>query len=282
MNNVRFDFWFAGKGKHWPRDTSSHVFLGRAVDVIGKSMFGSDWGGPVDIILEYEPTFPWRPGARFPGDANRAHDLLAHHRPEFGRKRLKGSKATELSEEEWRAAEETVAKINKDNAPGIQRFEKVKREVIQQSEAGKLVTAVRPMAGGEFREIPPWWWNSEKIDVRFQMCQLNPGEPFGYGFAGNGFCWIFVIRASLDAYIGSLAPQVKQTVAVQHQCQQWLEQQFSRQEAEGWNKRQFQAAATEIFGSALSVRMFYRAWDTAVAKPGNELRRRAGAKPKLT
>jgi hypothetical protein len=279
MNDVRFKFWFAGE-RNWPRDTASHVFLARAVYEIGTSLFGDDWGAAVDIIQEFEPAFTRWPSERTQGAVHRAHDLLAHHRPEFGRTRRRANQRVRgLDPEEWLAADQVVAKLNEEVGPGIRRFQNIKESITQQAQAGKLVIAIRPLPGGEFREAPPWWWNSEAIDSRFQMCQLNPEEPFSSGFAGDGYHWIYVTRASLDGYIRSLAPEAKQTVSVENQCQVWLERQFALPATENWGKDHFQTAAAERFGGALAVRMFLRAWDAAVKKAGNESRRKAGRKP---
>jgi hypothetical protein len=119
-NEVRFKFWMSAN-KTWPRDTFAHVFLGRAIDEIGKSMFGNDWAGALDVIQDLEPTFPRRAGARTPGEKLRAHRLLANYRPELGRQRLalNAHRVDDLSAEEWLAAEEIIAKHNRERLPGI-------------------------------------------------------------------------------------------------------------------------------------------------------------------
>jgi bifunctional non-homologous end joining protein LigD len=43
MDQQRFNFW--GMQQGWPNDTASHVFLARAVDAIGKSLFPQEWNG---------------------------------------------------------------------------------------------------------------------------------------------------------------------------------------------------------------------------------------------
>jgi hypothetical protein len=45
------------------------------------------------------------------------------------------------------------------------------------------------------------WWNTDRWPVRFTMCQMNPRDPFGIGFAGDNYCWIFLTSESLEKYL---------------------------------------------------------------------------------
>lgn len=48
---------------------------------------------------------------------------------------------------------------------------------------------------------PTEWWNTEGWQNRFTMCQMNPKKPFGIGFAGDDYCWIFLTRESLEKFL---------------------------------------------------------------------------------
>lgn len=201
--NTRLTFWLQGS---WPRDSSTHVFLAGAIDAIGKAMYGQEWRGSLDVGLQLEPALPlWDMDGSFP-ETFRAHALLAKHRPELGRKPFKGAVhgVKELSGEEWQAAREVVKQLNKDKLAGVKRFGTVRQTIIRHAEAGTLHTASRPIPGGQYTPIPAWWWNSENLHPRFEMCQINPQDPFGNGFAGQGYCWIFVTRESLERLIAGL------------------------------------------------------------------------------
>jgi hypothetical protein len=81
----------------------------------------------------------------------------------------------------------------------------VQGQIIQFAEEEKLITAIRPVAGGDPVAVHRSFWNSERLTVRFHFCQMNPRDPFGYGVAGDGFCWIFVTRESLEKCVSALA-----------------------------------------------------------------------------
>jgi hypothetical protein len=89
----------------------------------------------------------------------------------------------------------------------IQQFEKAQKEIARLCESGELQTALRPEAGGQMTDVPAHWWNTERWKVRFVMCQMTAHNPFGMGFAGEGYCWIFVTRTSLDRFLlGAKSP----------------------------------------------------------------------------
>jgi hypothetical protein len=83
----------------------------------------------------------------------------------------------------------------------LRRCEVVKQEIVSRCESGQITSALRPVAGGSLMTIPRQWWNTENWRHRFIMCQLNPREPFGYGFAGDHYCWIFLTCESLDKFL---------------------------------------------------------------------------------
>jgi hypothetical protein len=261
----------------WPIDTPPYVFLARAVDEVGHTLFSEDWRPGFDITRKLHARLPvvWHAEPR---EHDQAYELIRRHRPNL--EAFKG-RPRKLTGVEWNLASVIIAELNRQEWPSVERSDKVKRAIISGAQAEKLCTAVRPVRGGQITEAPSWWWNSERISNRFSQCQLNPNDLFGDGVAGDHFSFIFVTRDSLTLFCKSLSPSdpVKQTIAIEKQCQDWLEQQFLRSEAEGWPKKQFQLAAAEKFGGALAAKMFIRAWNAATAKPGNEHRRQSGRKP---
>jgi hypothetical protein len=212
--NIRLEFWKNSIG--WPRDNSSYVFLARAVHAIGKTMFGAEWTGeePYLDLKQSLPALPLTSGSR----AYFAHDLLLKHHPEFGRQPLKWSRgpfgsmppSVKFTGLEWEAARAIVAKDHEQKMPGVRRFSQVKNKIIQLAEAGLLITAIREKAGGDPTPIPRVWWNSERIHNRFDLCQLNPNDPYGQGSAGDRYQWIFVTRESLMSCAGESGEDAKQ------------------------------------------------------------------------
>ena len=270
-----FEFWAVPE--KWPLDLPSHVFLARAINEIGQTLFPDDWRPLFDVIekkTEPLPEFIWRAQ---PHHHERAFDLIRKHRPDLEL----NQQSRRLTGIEWDLARSIISDLNKRESAGVERFDRVKLEIISGAQAGKLVTAVRLERGGPMMEAPSWWWSSEHISERFRRCQLNPNDLFGKGFAGRDFCLIFVTRESLAFFCQALrsAEPIKQTIALENQCQLWLEQQFLLPENKDTSKALFLKAATSKYGAVLGTKMFLRAWAAAVKKPGNEDRRRAGRKP---
>jgi hypothetical protein len=174
-----------------------------------------------------------------------------------------------------------VAEDHAEKLPGMKRLAQVQEHIIACAESGKLETAVRARVGGDFTTLRTWYWNSERLSKRFDLCQMDPDNPFGIYSAGDLHWWIYVGRESLEAQLSALSGTTKQSASAETQCGKWLEQQFKQYETKRWSKGKFQSTAVEKFGTALGKRAFQRAWDRAVAKPGNESRKAAGAKRKL-
>jgi hypothetical protein len=112
-----------------------------------------------------------------------------------------------FTEEEWATAYSIVTRDHEAKRPALQRFARVREQIIQLAESKELITALRATAGGDPIAIPRSWWNSERLSVRFDYCQMNPQKPFDIGIAGDGYCWIFVTRESLRQCLVALAPQ---------------------------------------------------------------------------
>ncbi|MDA9545629.1 hypothetical protein ACM43_14560 [Bradyrhizobium sp. CCBAU 45321] len=192
--SMRAEFWKKSLG--WPNDDTSYVFLGRAVHVIGKSMFGSDWTGDEPCLdpLPKLTVFPERSGWR----ARLVHDLLVKHHPEYNRQPLKPyQQSFEFSGKEWMDAVTIVERLRQEQAPRLRRLIEVQDRIMQLAEASFLITAIREKAGGDPQPIPRRWWNSERIRDRFDLCQLRPDDPYNLGIGSDPFQWIFVSRESL-------------------------------------------------------------------------------------
>jgi hypothetical protein len=81
----------------------------------------------------------------------------------------------------------------------------VVQAIAAQCEAGTLVAAVRPKAGGEMTKLEQHHWNCEGFSRRFDRCDMSLDRPFEIV---GGSCrpdWIYIDRASLDGYLSRLA-----------------------------------------------------------------------------
>ena len=142
------------------------------------------------------------------GELAEARNLLRNYRPELELAPInEGSKhvpaKVKLTSEQWRIARAISRNLCEEARPALTRRLSAEAEIVQQCEAKELISAYRPERGGALTLIPPEWWNTESNHNRFVMCQINPRDPFGNGFAGENFAWIFVTRESLDRYVTS-------------------------------------------------------------------------------
>ena len=208
MSNPRVDFW---KAPHsWPRDSRSHVFLARAINLIGTAKFREAWTGSEGTTELYQalPVAPMAAG----GSEYFAHNLLMRHRPDFNRMPLNWHRTpfgtipptVQFTAEEWAAAHELVAQNHAQHGPALARFSAVVSQIASLAEEGRLHTAWRTKQGGEYREIPQEHWNTERFAQRFDFCQIQPFKPFELGSAGDLYCLIFVTRDSLESVIAGL------------------------------------------------------------------------------
>ena len=66
------EFW--ARPHTWPRDPHGYVFLARAVEEIGRAMFGEEWTGK-EVTTEHVRSLPYQAQGTV-GDASYAHDVL--------------------------------------------------------------------------------------------------------------------------------------------------------------------------------------------------------------
>jgi hypothetical protein len=166
---------------------------------MGKSLFGAEWTSG-ETCVELMQSLPMQKLEGSGGHQHFANELLVRHHPEFGRKLPRRSvtissgfsampASFSFTDEEWAAAYSIVARDHEAKRSALQRFAGVQEQIIQLAESEKLITAFRPTAGGDPIAVPRSWWNSERLSVRFDYCQMNPKKPFDIGVAGDGYCW---------------------------------------------------------------------------------------------
>jgi hypothetical protein len=271
-------FW--AKRSAWPHDPAGYVFLARALDEIGRAKFGNEWTGK-ESITESVSLLPLIPELARPYEKEQAHKALVTKRPEFQRQPVRygryGPAKIMFTSEEWAAARATVQHEHDTRLPALQRLAAVQKEIVKRCEAGELVSAIRPVAGGAMREVPRDWWNTEKWHSRFVMCQLNPRKPFELGIAGDNYCWIFVTRQSLDAYLRSRASAMR-TTTVGGETAAMAELARMLRENENLGRDEARRICVSKFN--VSQRGFWRIWPRARENAGLPPQARAGRKPK--
>jgi hypothetical protein len=183
------DFWQDQTA--WPRDTQERVFLGRAVNQLGRALFGEEWTGEEPGIK----TFSY---FKIVTDSRATNNFIARYLPQFRRREYHGSMAPpptgydghspkfKFSEGELQEMELFIERHNETVPPAKERFKKVQDTIADGAVSGKLGTSFRAVAGGDFSPIPVSWWNTERLGQRFASCLINPNDPFGAG-GGLGF-----------------------------------------------------------------------------------------------
>lgn len=227
--NRNMAFWTIKTG--WPDDAYGYAFLGRAVNLVGKHLFGDAWTGeepcapaPYGFWKEFNgvplPTHPLGRDGMSNADKEAAHRLLALHRPEFNRSPVIeyghfGPIIPDFSPDEWLAAVELAKEENKTRNDARRRRNDTFNLLKEAMRDGQIAFALLPLKGGRFSEnCDHSWWNTTDVASRFYMCQMNPDDPFGIGVAGDKYMHIFVRGDQLQALVqpqtnsGSQSPPV--------------------------------------------------------------------------
>jgi hypothetical protein len=282
------EFW--ARPHAWPRDPHGYIFLARAVEEIGRAIFGADWTGK-EVTTELVRSLPDQHEASG-SDALYAHEVLMklpQHAKQLPKpeslppslnnlarqtRRAVIFRPESFTREQWSAAQAAIRCQQEERAPAWRRLSTVQLKIVTLCESGELKSAVRRTAGGAMRSVSRDCWNTERWYDRFTVCQLNPNKPFGLGFAGDDYCWIFLTRESLDRYLQKVSPPstAGQEKAALSELKRMLEvnANLSRDEAR-------QHLETKV---RIGTRAFQRIWPRAreaaglspVAAPGRKSR----------
>jgi hypothetical protein len=168
---------------------------------------------PTLSAIKFDPQF-WRHPERWPHDPLN-YVFLARAFQQIGRARY-GDEWTDLyiepEEPPYDCDEAADEQYDRDCEEAELKFENmhasIARAIVEQSELGKLVTALRHRAGGRMNALDPDFWNTEYFGPRFFRCQMSLDQPFeDPARVSVGSCyWIYVTRASLDCYIRGGSP----------------------------------------------------------------------------
>jgi hypothetical protein len=198
----------------WPRNPHGYVFLGEAIDQIGRATF-QDWTGaePDTEDVPLLPTLLKEADHWAKGHADR---LLSKHCPHLPSRVFSDPQFTD---EQWGIAVELARRIHDERQPSLARLCRVHDEILTACEAGVLTTAVRER-DGDMRESPRKWWNGAGLETRLKRCKLNPDDPFGASRMmpkEDVYLWIFVTAGSLNlllSRLGDVSAPSDQTVAI--------------------------------------------------------------------
>lgn len=205
MTDTVANFWL--KIKPWPIEAPGYVFLARAVNDYGKHLYGTLWTG-TEPIPKYNllPEFTQENAPPLkssdPWIIRRFNDLLARKSPNSSRwvSALRPAiSPPPLTSEEWREALKLAREEDAPLAASLKRMQVVVAALRTELVAGNLLSFVRPKKGGPFSgPLHSWVWNTENLQNRFALCQMNPADPFSNGFAGDAYQYVYVDAAGLQ------------------------------------------------------------------------------------
>ncbi|RWO54143.1 hypothetical protein [Mesorhizobium sp.] len=200
----------------WPIEVQGHVLLATAVLEVGRLLF-PDWSGDEPSLWFVPALDGSRPYFADGHDAIYAGCLLAQYRPELFAQ-ICSRKASRLLPEDWFAAEEIYrTHIEAPRALATKKMMAIHRRMTAALANGELASATR--TEGRFCLIPPAHWVDESVAyARFIESQMDPTRPDIQNwptiyqtppFASRptlvpGNDWIFVTRASLQAFLAAL------------------------------------------------------------------------------
>jgi hypothetical protein len=137
---VKLDYSFWDHPENWPHDRPSHVFLARAVDQVGRTMFGDHWN--TLEITDPEPDLP---------DDDAIEAIWDQHEVESDRYDEAYEKAEGAREE---------------------RRTKIYRMIAEQSELDYLKT-FSLQQNGRMSQIKSYYWNADDFQDLFRKCKIS-------------------------------------------------------------------------------------------------------------
>lgn len=192
----RYIFW----SQHWtwPESPDEFCFLGEAVHMVGKLIYGEQWSGDeplapwIDVLPEFLSIETDQRHLRY------ACLLLVENSQSY-RLRCVSPTSPMPTADEW--AEAVV--LSKQQAlvseQAFGRFLDVCRRLTFDFRRGHLLTALRPFGGGTIEPVGKDGWNTENWMNRFFTCQIDVESPFSPDVVPNGGHYIFVERSLLVA-----------------------------------------------------------------------------------
>ena len=240
-----YQFW--RRDDLWP-PALGYVFLASVVQQIGKALFGDEW-------LESDPYAELyrdpRPGETY-SLADR-YELPTSSNPQGGRPLKLNPTDAE------RAA----------NRAAVERLETIRRYISDAGLTGKLVFGTRPVAGGAVVPLPPIVWQSENIRWRFYFCKIDPLNPYGNAFDGDGLHYLFITAESLKRFLEDVQRRAASEKAPsahitgEAACEQWLTAEVKESPYRPSKPRDEYKREALLRFKGLSTNGFTRAWAAA-------------------
>jgi hypothetical protein len=197
----RIAFW--SNPAKWPDDVPpEHIFLGRAVNIMGGVVFGTDWTGR-EASVELAVPLPEELHAFVQSvDLLRGCRLLFDHHPPYFTRCPSLNVFARLpipTDCEWARAVEINRQIADRRQAEFNRFNEVCSRLANAFKQGTILTATRDVVGGLMVSQDRWFWNTENFWWRFATCRVDLLAPYHAAPTVIGGDYLFVDQASLNA-----------------------------------------------------------------------------------
>ncbi|MGE6743313.1 hypothetical protein ACQKGC_23865 [Allorhizobium pseudoryzae] len=208
--------WNQEPTSNWPIDFGRYIFIGRAVQKVGRALFGHEW---TDAAPSQSQTPEFRRKRRLTVD-DLWHNwqiikaLLSEEELATITKAPYFSRPPVISAEVWSIA---IPRLNETKLP-FQRYKDVQSQMLEWFRSGAVRTGIRAHRGGEIVEADSSLWNSEDLSFRFDYGKLDANRPFEPvdGLPPETLSWIFVEQESLGKTIPDIfAPKPQAEKAAQ-------------------------------------------------------------------
>lgn len=216
MIDERKKFW--ADEARWPKDGPQHVFLARAVLLVGAALYGEAWTG--DEVTVPEPFgYDVQLGAARLLDADdqaqmlhpwqrvQIYHLLREHWHDGELSPLAVGALgpnINLSAEVWAYGLAIARKLDEHHAPTRARLVDVEKTISDASSQGLLRSALWHPQSAVMSLIDPSLWSIGEVGQRFCWCQMSAVTPFHPAVGGDQYQHIFIERSSLDSFLAAL------------------------------------------------------------------------------
>jgi hypothetical protein len=272
----RQKFWLE-LGTPWPEDQPGRIFLGRAIDKMGKALFGGDWTGHEPAVNTSLRPLPWTPAFAKPYEKEQAQWLLGRI-VEYGRY---GPKVAEFTDEEWDEATEKRADLLKELAPIRKRLAETQYALKSAFTGPNAIhTFTRPLPGGYVAKEPLSGdnWLTETWQQRFQFCRIDTRQPFVARLVGSE--WLFVDEPALTTLMHKMVAEATPATSArkQREFKAMLLEAVQANERNPHNRKHWQDRAKAEFGIARDD--FDLIWSAVMSLVPGTRWDKPGAKPK--
>lgn len=208
--------WNQEPTSNWPIDFGRYIFIGRAVQKVGRALFGHEW---TDAAPSQSNTPEFRRKQRMTVDDlwhnwHIIEALLSEEERAPITKIPYFNRPPAISAEVWSIANRRLDELK---LP-YQRYKSVQSHMLEWFRSGAVRTGMRAHRGGDIIEAAPSLWNSEELSFRFDCGKLDSSKPFEpvENQPPESLSWIFVEQESLDTNIPNFfAPKPRTEKAAQ-------------------------------------------------------------------